>query len=71
MKIVVKPKTKNEPLGFPKLMIDNDDGIVFFHRHGYGMVISEKCGGFRNGELSTHWNMAAFKDFHGTVTLSN
>lgn len=65
---IVALESKNK-LDFPKLMIDSGSSvIVLFHTKGRGQVLS---GSFTLGYYSKHWNIDDFKDFNGTINLSN
>ena len=59
---------------FPKLMyaINHPEKVVLFSESGYGVVISAQIGGTQKiGYYSTSWGMKDFRDFNGSVTLSN
>jgi hypothetical protein len=58
-------------LDYPKLMISEEtDRVVLFSKDGCGVDV----GGDKyqtNGMYRDSWDMGCFKDFHGTVELSN
>ncbi len=85
MKTKITKQTK-QAKPFPKLMID-EDGDVFFmvlerkvsgEQLGQGMLIQatkvliDSVSPFsRVGAYSEEWDLSLFKDFEGTVELSN
>ena len=65
--------TRNKAIrSYPKLMISNVS-IVLFDQVGSGMVISrvEVPFGYAPGTYRVDFDMADFRDFEGTVELSN
>jgi len=65
--------TRNKVIrSFPKLMVSKDL-IVLFDQVGSGIVISrvEAPFGFGPGTYRVDFDMADFKEFEGTVELSN
>lgn len=59
-------------LPYPKLMITKTSGcIVLFHEEEKGVCLQK--GDTQNivGNHSSIWNMHAFEDFTGSITLSN
>lgn len=56
---------------YPKLMISREDGaIVLFMGHEEGVCL--RAGRDEDiGEYSEVWDMSAFSDFDGSITLSN
>ena len=67
----VKGASKKE-LGYPKLMQGKQSGvIVFFSDSEKGQVVNGFSGGFQLGDYDNGWNMDSFKDFNGTIELSN
>lgn len=69
MKSIVNQKEEVKEKGFPKLMISHAGTIVFFHYEGSGIQISLNDNFI--GMYAKSWNMNNFKDFNGTVILSN
>jgi len=78
MKTKITKQTK-QTKPFPKLMID-EDGDVFFMVHerkvigehlGQGVLIHSVSPFARVGAYSESWCLSTFKDFEGTVELSN
>lgn len=69
MKSIVNQKEEVKEKGFPKLMISGCGTVVLFTSNTYGSQVSNDDGFI--GTYSSGWNMSAFKDFNGTVTLSN
>lgn len=67
MKAIVNEIKKSE---YPKLMISGDD-IVLFVKLEEGTLVSSIGRPEDVGEYSESWDMVVFKDFKGTVTLSN
>jgi len=60
---------------FPKLMqigtdSPNNGAVVLFKHNGIGTVV-HGAGKHRLGDDSEDWYMGGFKDFDGTVELSN
>jgi len=69
---VVVENKEESPAKFPKLMISkNDESIVLFTRDRVGTVVFNIFGGYFIGEHKTDWNITTFKDFEGSVSLSN
>jgi hypothetical protein len=59
-------------LPFPKLMKSNaTNAIVLFYRHKEGQIVNGECHGYKIGFFMNQWNMDFFKDFNGTIKLSN
>jgi len=78
MKTKITKQTK-QTKPFPKLMID-EDGDVFFmmlerkvsgEQLGTGLLIHPVSTFSRVGAYSESWDLSLFKDFDGTVELSN
>ena len=78
MKTKITKQTK-QTKPFPKLMID-EDGDVFFMvlertvsrgQLGQGVLIHSVSAFARVGAYSESWDLRLFKDFDGTVELSN
>jgi hypothetical protein len=68
---IVKVESK-KVLNFPKLMILTDmSRIVLFSQEGIGLVVWDKCFKKTIGDYSNNWAMRVFRDFEGTVKLSN
>ena len=82
---VTKQNKQAKP--FPKLMIDEDGDVFFMvlertvggEQLGQGMLIAPLAGVLidsvspfsRVGAYSEEWDLSLFKDFEGTVELSN
>lgn len=69
MKAVVNETDKKKE--YPKLMVDGNENIVLFTSSDEGTLISSKGCPEDVGHYSELWVMSEFKDFNGTVTLSN
>tara|TARA_R110000803_G_C11844145_1_gene304981 strand:+ start:436 stop:660 length:225 start_codon:yes stop_codon:yes gene_type:complete len=73
MIIAIKDEKEESKIGFPKIMSktnnENEMTIVLFESTGKGTVIS--CA-FRDvGYYACNWNMNAFLDFEGEITIKN
>ena len=69
VKVSLKEKVNNKK-EFPKLMIAGAGVVVLFNRDCEGTVV----GGEEYetiGHYSTGWDMEAFKDYEGEITLRN
>lgn len=74
MKSIVNQKEKVEEKEFPKLMIHKDGTIILFTSINIGTLLYN--GGipkspYTVGIFKRDWIMYDFRDFNGTVTLSN
>lgn len=70
---ITKNGTPNT-LPFPKLMYLDIGGVmatVMYDETGKGVVVYTKDDRNYIGEYSIDWDVKVFKDFHGTLTLSN
>lgn len=62
---------------YPKLMITRQGDVVFFSKEGFGMVVYGPFGRnefkdrYNEGYYCESWVMDRFKDFNGTIKLSN
>ena len=72
MKTTVIPEETKKELPFPKLMIAEDGEIVLFSEEKVGVIVNTKINSFYQiGEYSDDWHMNSFKDFYGSITMSN
>lgn len=69
MKVVVNGKQKVKE--YPRLMVDDNLNIVLFKGSNEGTLIDSAKYPEEIADYSEHWVMSEFKDFNGTVTLSN
>ena len=59
-------------LSFPKLMIGKTSGvIVLMFEHGVGTVVHVGDSGYVIGQRIQYWDMRNFKDYTGSVTITN
>jgi len=58
-------------LSFPSLMIGTSGVIVLMIKHGVGVVVCRNGSMFMTGSYSDHWVMSEFKDYTGSVTITN
>jgi len=71
MKSTVNKDAPTKSRSFPKLMFDQSK-IVLFESINSGVVVGlTEHSLFRVGESSINFNSNNFKDFEGSVTLSN
>lgn len=59
---------------FPKLMqfiSDSKEIVVFMIAEGEGVVVYQYSTNIRIGNYSNTWDMSQFKDFEGSITLTN
>jgi hypothetical protein len=69
MKVIVGNESTPKGRPFPKLMVSEEGTIVLMEKEGYGAVIAPKDAiGTRT---HTGWAMVRFRDFDGSITLSN
>lgn len=75
MKSEVKEKRLDESQEYPCIKqfywLENGGVIVLFDKKGSGVVIGSQTALDPIGTYRCNWSERAFKDFHGTVTLSN
>jgi len=64
MKAEIKESLVEVSLKYPKLMISVQGKLVFFTQEECGFRIDDDC------HYSDNWYMAGFKDFKGTITLT-
>jgi len=64
MKVEIKENLVEVSLEYPKLMIAADGFIVLFYKKGCGLRIDDKYS------YSSNWAMNLFKDFKGTITIT-
>jgi hypothetical protein len=70
IKVIKEKENKTEVKPFPKLMINEDNEIVYFVRHGYGLPINGV--GWDYSTLNEdNWNMEYFTDYNEPVTIQN
>lgn len=67
---------KGANISFPKLMIGKVDGIIIMainqrNTDIEGIVIHDPKDKYPAYSHSNIWNVMAFEDFHGSITLSN
>ena len=68
---IVEVGSKKE-LGYPKLMKGTlTDVVVLFYEESKGQVVNGQCSDNYLGDNHIEWNMSHFKDFYGTISLSN
>jgi len=64
------PEKKERP--FPKLMISNSSGlIVLMEAPGEGSTLTKSVGWPTIGRHHKHWDIDCFRDYNGSITLSN
>lgn len=71
MKIKDKQAKSVVAMPFPKLMKAKSGAIVLFRRPQCGTVIEPGSSPSNTGQYYDDWYMDDFKDFHGTLRLSN
>lgn len=68
---VTSVRRTNPKIGFPKLMISRNEGmIVLFSSEKQGVALD--VGGstyYKKGHFASDWIIDSFEDFHGTITL--
>jgi len=57
-------------LKYPRIMEGKKGLIVLFIEAKEGIVLTDESG-YPTGNYSKSWEMDAFKDFNGTIKLSN
>jgi hypothetical protein len=70
MKSIIKPNSKAKLLPYPKLMIDSHGLVVIMDEPERGTVIVADEH-YKIGTYLDVWDMSWFRDFDGTVELSN
>jgi len=75
MKVEINEKGKTKAKEFPKLMIGTLGTIVLMVSYGVGFAIDSNKktdSKFKEiGSFHDKWQMEFFKDFEGSITLSN
>jgi hypothetical protein len=71
MQVRVNNLNKKKERPYPKLMIASDNQIVLFFKHEHGIVIDIGGGYSEIGYYTNDWDMCAFSDFEGSITISN
>ena len=71
MKAEVIKNINPDFIPFPKLMISELGKIVLFINLHKGMVVANGDDEDEIGLYTDRWAIDVFKDFHGSVTLSN
>ena len=74
IKVTVGEQKTQKEIPFPKLMINNNGGIVLFEKNKNGTVIKrdpEWCESDAVGSADSEWSMIGFTDFTGSITLQN
>jgi len=71
MKSIVNNNTPTKSRSFPKLMYDQSKIVLFEHINSGVVVGLTENSLFRVGESSINFNSSNFKDFEGSVTISN
>jgi hypothetical protein len=72
MKSQIVELRSKKVLGFPKLMQGTiTDVVVLFYEKSKGQVVNGECSDIHLGDNYIEWNMSNFKDFNGTIKLSN
>mgnify|MGYP001110060786 CR=1 FL=1 len=73
MSVKTEIKTIENSKAYPKLRISRDNYIVLFSNPQQGTVISieEESGIDKIGDHSTNWDPEYFRDFKGSITLTN
>lgn len=70
MKCKVTPKKSTSE--YPKLMINEyEEIIVLMINDEIGTVIHSNDDSWKIGDYEESWEMDGFKDFYGTIELSN
>jgi hypothetical protein len=71
MKVTITPAAPPTSKPYPKLMIDTEDGDVFFMKtESRGTLIYSTRKGADVG-IDGKWITSTFVDFEGSITLSN
>jgi hypothetical protein len=78
MKSKMTKHVSHKPGAYPKLMIGMNLGpfnvtcIVFMHEAGKGMIVHTDAINYRKvGQYWADWDMVAFEDYSGSVTIKN
>lgn len=69
MKVEIKVSDQVNVKPFPKLMISKDGDLVLFESEQKGMYL--KGTNYEKPHYCNNWHMNNFKDFEGSITLSN
>ena len=67
----INTNQNSRSLEYPKLMISEKETIVLFNCHAVGIVLLEGFSTYEIGFYSNTWDMNAFTDFTGLITLQN
>jgi hypothetical protein len=70
IKVIKEVKESETIKPFPKLMINEDNEIVYFVRHGYGLPITGKGWDYLRIEANL-WDMNYFTDYNDPLTIQN
>lgn len=71
MKVEVNEKKEVHETPFPKLMITKKGTLVLFYDKNVGTCMVSIDSNSEVGRFDTDWDMSSFKDFNGSITLSN
>lgn len=66
---VAEKRTGMSTVAYPKLMKADNGDVVLFNRESVGTVVKSKY--YPIGFCCVLWNMGLFKDYNGTIELSN
>ena len=58
-------------LSFPRMMVAESGVVVLMIKHGVGVVVCKNGSIYSEGWYSESWNMLKFKDYTGSVTITN
>lgn len=70
--VVIEQELVETP--YPKLMISKDGNIVFMTSKGVGVMLHDVRNQWvdpQMGAIWDRWHMPNFRDFNGTLSLSN
>lgn len=67
----IKTNQQSRSLPYPKLMISEKKTIVLFQNSSTGIVLLEGLSTYEIGFHSNTWDITAFIDFTGLITLQN
>ena len=71
MKVTITPAAPSTSKPYPKLMIDPQDGDIFFMKtESIGTLLHSTRKGTDVGNANS-WITSTFVDFEGSITLSN